>query len=241
MEDHVSAMNPPAEPHFSKKKRSLTKGEAKRQDVMCAAARLFRDKGYHATSMQDIADAVGLQKGSLYYHVANKEDLLFQVMDRAVSAALDDLEAICSRKLPASEKLRRAIHSLVEALALQGERVSVLLRELNSLPPVQVKVITSKRKRYEMLFREILDEGNHQGVFRIEDTKIASCALLGMCNWIHQWYEPAGKLSPTEIGHMFTHLFLRGCLDGTSRRHRRTKAEKLSLGQRLGEEAVPTG
>lgn len=210
----------------SKRRVALTKGEARREEVVKAAARLFREKGYHATSMQDIADLVGLRKGSLYYHVVSKEDLLFQIMDRGVSAALKDLEVICASDLLPTEKLRKAVHNLVGALADQTERVIVFLQEARSLGPEQVKSITIKRKRYEMLFRGILEEGNQQGLFQVSDTKLAAYGLLGMCNWIHRWYKESGPISPAQIGQAFSEIFLWGCLDPGFRRPRKRKQTK---------------
>jgi AcrR family transcriptional regulator len=195
-----------------RRKKALTKGQARREEVIKAAARLFQEKGYHATSMQDIANEVGLRKGSLYYHVASKQDLLFQIMNLGIMGALKELEGICATDSSPTEKLRLAVQSLVSALAEQRERVVVFLQELRSLQPDQLKEIATKRKRYEALFQQILEEGTKEGVFRLPDTKIAAYGLLGMCNWIHQWYKAGGRLSPGEIGQMFTELFLQGCL-----------------------------
>jgi len=202
-----------------------TKGEVRREKVIGAAALLFREKGYHATSMQDIANEVGLRKGSLYYHVSSKEDLLFQIMDRGVSSALKELEDICARDLPPMEKLRQAVNSLVGALANQAERVSIFLQELRALPPDRVKIIANKRKRYELLFRGILEEGIRQGLFQVSDAKVATYGLLGMCNWIHRWYRDGGAMSPAQIGQTFSEIFLWGCLDAGPHKSRRRKTQ----------------
>ncbi len=204
---------------------SLTKGQAKREEVIKAAARLFGERGYHVTSMQDIADEVGLRKGSLYYHVTSKDDLLFQIVDNEVSASLEQLERICAKPISPAEKVREAVLSLVSAIGSDTQRITLFLQEIRTLRPEQLETITLKRKRYEVLFQDILEEGNAEGVFSVAQTKIASFGLLGMCNWIHTWYRQNGGFSTAEIGGLFADLFLWGCTGNTPKQAGGRKAK----------------
>lgn len=184
----------------------------KDNEIFDAAASLFKRKGFHATSMQDIADAVGMQKGSLYYHIVSKEELLFRISYEAVSAIAEELQTIADAPLPPPEKLRAAIKNHVENLCERLDLMSVFLKESKTLTTEQQAQILTHRRRYEELFRGILREGIEAGDFRPVDVGAVADALLGMLNWMHQWYRPDGRLTPQQIAEVFADLALRGLL-----------------------------
>jgi AcrR family transcriptional regulator len=184
----------------------------KEAEILDAAARLFKEKGFHATSMQDIANAVGLQKGSLYYHIASKEELLFRISHAAISAIIAHLEEITQAPLSPTEKLRQAIENHVVTLCDRIDLLSVFLKESRTLTAEQQAQILEQRKRYEELFAGILREGIAAGEFRPVDVPVVTVGLLGMLNWMHQWYRPEGRLSPQQIADIFIDLALRGLL-----------------------------
>lgn len=184
----------------------------KDNEIFYAAASLFKQKGFHATSMQDIADAVGMQKGSLYYHISSKEELLFRISHEAISTVTEQLEEIATAPLTPSEKLRAAVEIHVETLCKRLDLMSVFLKESNTLTAEQQAQILAHRRRYEELFRGILREGIGAGEFRPVDVGAVSNALLGMLNWMHHWYRPDGRLSPTEIAKVFSDFALHGIL-----------------------------
>ncbi|MFQ5595870.1 MAG: TetR/AcrR family transcriptional regulator [Anaerolineae bacterium] len=184
----------------------------KDDEIFDAAASLFKQKGFHATSMQDIADAVGMQKGSLYYHISSKEELLFRISYSAISTITEHLEEIAAASLAPFEKLRAAITNHVETLCYRLDLMSVFLKESNTLTADQQAQIFAYRRRYEELFRGILREGVESGEFRPLDVGATSDALLGMLNWMHHWYRPEGRLTPEEIARVFVDLALHGIL-----------------------------
>ncbi len=184
----------------------------KDDEIFDAAASLFKQKGFHATSMQDIADAVGMQKGSLYYHISSKEELLFRISHAAISAITEQLEEIAAAPLTPSAKLRAAIENHVTTLCERLDLMTVFLKESNTLTTEQQAQILAYRRRYEELFRGILNEGVESGEFRVVDVGAVSNALLGMLNWMHYWYRPDGRLTPDEIAEVFTDLALNGVL-----------------------------
>lgn len=184
----------------------------KDDEIFDAAASLFKQKGFHATSMQDIADAVGMQKGSLYYHISSKEELLFRISYSAISTITEQLEEIAAASLTPSAKLRAAITNHVETLCYRLDLMSVFLKESNTLTADQQAQIFGHRRRYEELFRDILREGVESGEFRPLDVGATSDALLGMLNWMHHWYRPEGRLTPEEIAEVFIDLALHGIL-----------------------------
>ena len=181
-----------------------------RSDIIQAAAQIFRHKGYHGTSMQDIADNVQLQKASLYHHVSSKQEILLSILDQALEGLIEDLEEIVASPLPADQKLRKAIQSYIERMMQDADLAAVLLLEYRSLEPDQRQNHVSRRDRYEGLWRQILTEGVLTGVFRDLDISVSTFALLGVQNWTITWFHENGRLSATELADQYCDLFLSG-------------------------------
>lgn len=182
----------------------------RKQEIVRAALHIFRQKGYHATSMQDIADAVGLHKGSLYHHIASKEELLGTIFQQAFTSFLERAEAIAASGAPPPEKLRQLLHAHVDAVAGRLDEVTVYLDEWRMLGEAQFQVLAQQRNRYQELLGDVLEAGVECGAFRPVDVQAVVFALLGMANWIYQWYRPAGRLRPDELAERFADLILCG-------------------------------
>jgi AcrR family transcriptional regulator len=181
------------------------------EEVYAAALKLFREKGYHATSMQDIAAAVGLYKGSLYHYIDGKEDLLARVFERAMAALLADVERIAADTASRpSTQLRQIIQAHVEAVANNLDALTVYLHEWRALAGDSLASVRSQRDRYTTLVSEIVTRGVRTGEFNTPDVRIATLGVLGMCNWLCQWYRPGGRLAPREIASHFADLVLDG-------------------------------
>lgn len=181
------------------------------EQVYAAALRLFREKGYHATSMQDIAAAVGLYKGSLYHYIGGKEDLLVQVFERAMGSLLTDVERIVAdSSIRPSAQLRLVVQAHVEAVCENLDALTVYLHEFRALAGETLVNVRAQRERYRQLVSEIVERGVRLGEFAAADVDIATLGLLGMCNWVAQWYRPAGRLSARQIGGHFADLVLEG-------------------------------
>jgi TetR/AcrR family transcriptional regulator, cholesterol catabolism regulator len=181
-----------------------------RDEILTAAAQIFSQKGYHASSMQDIAEAVSLQKASLYYHVSSKQQILVELLDRALDLLIERMEGVIALPLPPGEKLEQAIVSYVEALAEHRELASILLLEHRSLEPDLKKRHIPRRDRFESLWRGLIEEGIQAGVFHCEHPAIATRAILGAMNWTIMWYSPGGPLSAGEIARQYARLYLGG-------------------------------
>lgn len=179
-------------------------------EIFAAAVRVFQQKGYHATSMQDIANAVGLQKPSLYHYIRSKEELLFHIFDRGVGPFTAELEEIAAADLRASDKLRRAITTHLRALCAQIELFAVYLREQQFLSGSESARVRAEGGRHGQLLTRIVEEGIRGGEFRRLDPTVTALAILGMCNWLYQWYSPAGRLQPEAIANIFCDLVLTG-------------------------------
>lgn len=183
---------------------------SKEERILEVAMKVFRERGYHAASMQEIADAVGMQKGSLYYYISGKQELLFMILERAIDTITAKIEEICRSPLTPGEKLRQAIISHVEVISQRLDMLTILLRERHALTASQQEAIDAKRVNYERLFQKILAEGTRAGEFRPLDAKMVSFGILGMCNWLYQWYSPEGRLSARQIGEIFADLVFDG-------------------------------
>jgi len=179
-------------------------------EIIQAAAQIFREKGYHGASMQDIADAVGLQKASLYHHVTSKQEILGEILDQALDRLISDLEPIANSKLPADERLRQAVRLYLLRMAENADLAAVLLLEYRSLEPPQRAEHIQRRDRYERLWRKIIREGIAEGLFASSDEMTTTFALLGVQNWSITWYRPGGRYSPGQLADLFADLFLEG-------------------------------
>ena len=189
-----------------------------REDILVAAAQVFSQKGYHATSMQDIAEAVNLQKGSLYHHVSSKQEILFDILDRALDLLIERLSGVLHRPGPPDEKLRRAIRVYLETLADHADLSAVLLLEHRSLEPDLHTRHVPRRDRFESMWRELIREGKDAGIFSCMSPSLAARALLGVMNWTITWYRPDGPLTAAEIAEQFADLFLNGLLSREDQR-----------------------
>ncbi|MEW6567758.1 MAG: TetR/AcrR family transcriptional regulator [Chloroflexota bacterium] len=183
-----------------------------RADIVQAAAQIFRRKGYHAASMQDIANAVGLQKASLYHHFASKQDILLEILDQALDLLIRDMQAIVDADRSPETKLRQALASYIDRVTHQADLAAVLQLEHRSLEPRKRARHITRRDRYDALWRTLIRQGIEAGVFRRADETIVAFALLGVQNWMITWFRPDGRLKPNEIAEQFADLMLNGLL-----------------------------
>jgi TetR/AcrR family transcriptional regulator, cholesterol catabolism regulator len=213
---------------------SVPLGETRGEQVYAAALRLFREKGYHATSMQDIAAAVGLYKGSLYHYIGGKQDLLVQVFERAMSALLAEVEAIAAdTSLPPSTQVRLIVAAHVAAVASNLDALTVYWHEWRALGGEAFATVQAQRERYSVVVSEIVGRGVALGEFGVSDVKIATLGLLGMCNWLCQWYGPGGRLGPAEIAGHFADLVLNGLVADTYPLEPSTNSPSVSPNERM--------
>jgi AcrR family transcriptional regulator len=180
-------------------------GIPRREQILDEAARLFSERGYHATSMRDIGEATGMLAGSLYAHIASKEDLLYQIVLEAAHQFLGSLEALRAEVLAPGERLRRAMRAHVGVVAEGREHAQVFHHEWTALTGRRRAEVRRLRDRYERLWHEIVRE-----LPGATDPKFARLLVLSAANWTYTWYRPEGPLSPEEVADRFTDLLLHG-------------------------------
>ncbi len=181
-----------------------------RAQILEASAQIIRQKGYHAASMHDIADAVNLQKASLYHHFSSKQEILLELLDQALDLLTERISAVLAQDDPVDEKLRQAMRVYLGSLAEHADLAAVLLLEHRSLNPEYHDRHIPRRDRFERLWRDLIQEGVEGGVFRATDPSMAARALLGVMNWTITWYRPEGPSSIEQISDHFAALFLDG-------------------------------
>ena len=181
-----------------------------RSDIIQAAAQIFRQKGYHAASMQDIAEAVNLQKASLYHHVESKQEILLSIFDQVLDLLIEDLEQVVQSNLSPDRKLRQAMQVYVKRLTKNTDLAAVLLFDYRSLDTSLRSRQNARRDAYEDLWRQIVREGIETGIFHQVDETVTVFALLGIQNWMMTWYRKDGRLSAAEIADQFGDLILDG-------------------------------
>ena len=193
-----------------RRKPARTSGNAG-SALLDAAAALFAKKGYALTSTREIAEQVGIQKASLYYHIETKEDLLYDICKSILKKITDEVEDSLK---DASDPLTRTdilIRTHIESMLRDYDRHSAALTEMSCLSTERLHEVTALRDAYETLARSVLHEAQRAGVLRQDvPVKYLCLALLGLLNRVLVWFRPNGPLSPAQIGELFAAIYLTG-------------------------------
>jgi AcrR family transcriptional regulator len=169
-------------------------------EVLAAAIDVFDEKGYKAATVQDIADEAGIVKGTLYYYIKAKEDLLFEVMDHVQKQLFPKLDELAAAEGTYAEKLHAFVRGYVLHTIENRKAVGIFLREFNSLSTRRRKKVTEVRDVYDQFVHDLLVAGRDAGEFDSTiDLHVATYSIFGMVNWLYQWYRPGGPLTPEEI------------------------------------------
>jgi len=176
----------------------------KKIDIVKTAAEVFREKGYAGATVEEIASRLMLTKGSIYYYVKNKEDLLFYCHDMAMDLILNKIETIDASEDMPDEKLRNIIKSHIEVLIDELNLITVLLQEEYRLSEEPRRKIIEKRDKLDNIIKKTIREGMEMGIFRKDiNPSLVRFIIMGSINWIPHWYRKSGSLTKTEIGDYF--------------------------------------
>src|SRR4051794_37464743 len=188
---------------------TATTDTPRRTQIEEAASALFRERGYAATSVRDIAQALNLQGGSLYAHMASKEDVLWAIVSRAADRFNSEVGPIASdhSRAPA-DRLRAMIHAHVGVVTSIQKDAAVFLHEWRFLSAERRTQMSARRDAYEALFRETISDGVARGEFRKVDARLTTMAILSALNGIPTWYRPTGALTADQIADQHAELFL---------------------------------
>lgn len=185
---------------------------ARERRVFDTAARLFATRGYHATRMQDIADELAMQKGSLYYYFDSKESLLLEIVERRVGVALAAMQAIMETDALPTAKLKEAVAAHLNVFQEHADLYTIFnFERLNLIHPQAAETVDELAHAYEMLWRRLLQEGIAAGEFRADlDAPVLVKAIVGMFNSTLLWFDPAGRLTVGETAVIFAQFILQG-------------------------------
>src|SRR5580700_258825 len=185
-----------------------------RQEILRAAARLFQQQGYDATSMNDVAAALKLSKGGLYHHFQSKDEILFHIMSHAMEITEERVVKVARRIEGVEERLRTLIKLHIQVvLSPEDREITVMLHENHPLPPALRRQINARKKDYLHFVEHLVADVQRKRNSRSSVTpRAAALALVGMINWIYQWYKPEGTLSGDALVQQFTDIFFHGAL-----------------------------
>jgi TetR/AcrR family transcriptional regulator, cholesterol catabolism regulator len=192
-------------------------------EIYRAAAQIICEKGYDATSMNDIAEAVGITKPGLYHHISGKKDLLYRIMNFGLDALEEQVIMPAQAITDAEQRLRSIITNHVRLITSrstpQGNNpVTIVVDEVAGLTPAHRRKIAQRKRVYVDLIRDILSELKKEGKLRNVDVTAAAFSLLGMILWLSRWYNPTGRLTPEQVAEEVTAIALGGVLNTPEQR-----------------------
>ena len=192
----------------------LPKSARKRFEILKSAAAVFRRRGYYGASVDEIARALNMTKGNLYYYFKNKEEILFACHQYSLDRLTQLLEEIDASGAMADVKLRRLIDAFVHTI-LDELHGTALFLDLEALSAAHLKAVIARRDAFDKGVRRVLEEGMKTGVFAGGDPKLLAFALFGAVNWIPRWYSPDGPASSQAIANLFGDFFVGGLRSST--------------------------
>ncbi|RZT84505.1 TetR family transcriptional regulator [Pseudonocardia sediminis] len=180
-------------------------------ELIEVATQVFYEKGYDGASLQDIADRLGMLKGSLYYYIQSKEDLLFDVISTVHRDGLAVVRARAEVEGSPLEKLESVIVGHVEHTCRNLVPTAVFLHELSALPIDRRKEVLGSEHAYQGVFRDLIEQAQRQGDVRADlDPRLAALSVLGSTNWVYRWFRPGGAFTPEQIGSELAEMSIRG-------------------------------
>jgi AcrR family transcriptional regulator len=193
------------------RERSKAGFERRRVEILEVAAHLFAEQGYHATSIDDLVDATGLKRGGLYHYIEGKQDLLFQIHRLFVEPQLENLKVLTASDQPADATLRDIFAALMSAFASHRDQGYVFVYERRAMiDHPKWDSVRSLRDQVEKLIEKTIVQGVEEGLFVVEDTRIATQVMLGIINSSYEWFRPGGRYSASAVADRFYEIFVDG-------------------------------
>lgn len=184
--------------------------ETRREQIFSVGAKLFAEKGYERTSLQEVADLLGVTKPALYYYYSSKEQLLFEIMSFVMERVLSDISEVAASALPPDEKLREYVRRYVGFFAAHPNEHTIMSTEVDSLGPELRGKVLDRQRLYLTQVRRIVSELLAPGR-GVDETSVVF-ALLGGMNWLFKWYDPDGRITPDKLVEDFVRIYAYGLL-----------------------------
>jgi AcrR family transcriptional regulator len=193
----------------AKRPRNADPNATTRVDILKSAAKAFRRLGYHGATVEQIAAALHMKKGNLYYYFKNKEEILYACHQYSLDQLNQLLDEVQHSEAGADEKLRRLIVAFVHTI-LEELHGTALFLNLDALTPAHLRTVIARRDAFDHGVRRLLDQGMETGPFVPGNPKLLAFALFGAVNWIPRWFNPNGTATSQEIAELFADFFVAG-------------------------------
>ncbi len=183
---------------------------SRREQIKYTAQNMFRERGFSATSMRDLAKEVGIEPASLYSHISSKEELLSEICFQIADEFNEALLAVESQNLQSDDMLHEAILAHVKVIIGNLDAAAVFLHEWRFLKRENLLRFKSLRDNYEERFRRIIEEGQSEFIFKEVNGHFTTRTIFSSLNWIYDWYQPNGEMTPEDIAEELSSLILNG-------------------------------
>ncbi len=185
--------------------------EKRRAEIVDIAAEIFAERGFHATTVDDLVEATGLQRGGLYHYMESKEDLLIRIHERFIEPLLADARDVVSAEDSPEVSLRKLGRVLMRDIARYLPQVTVFLHEWRIIEHHERwRSIRESRREFEQVITDVLQRGVDEKVFKVKDVRLTTLGFLGMFNYSYQWYQPGGRVDADTLADEFCDIFLEG-------------------------------
>lgn len=183
--------------------------EAKEGAILAAAAELFGDHGYDRATLSDVARKVGIKRGSLYYYISSKEDLLYWLHKKLIDELIANTDAALAETATTEEQLRGLVRVSMQLIAERRQEVKIFLEERHALDSERWSHVVSQRDAFQQKVEDVLAAGMSEGLLKTNPVKLTANGILGMCFWGYQWFRPS--LRPWEqVADLFSDILLDG-------------------------------
>lgn len=200
--------------------RARTRTKAERyEEILAAAAKVFAERGFRASSIHDVAGELDITAAALYHYIDSKQDMLADICMRAGQRLFDGAQEVMALDLPPEEKLRALFHRHLQLIESDRAIFSILVQERSELPEARIDELLDGERAYSAIVRELLERLDPR-VYEIPDARLAALGMLGMLNWVLRWYREGGGYDLDEVAEEFFRIFSRGIQrqGGVSRR-----------------------
>jgi AcrR family transcriptional regulator len=194
-----------------KTKRSDTGTPTRKDEIIRVASIIFAAKGYHGTTLEEIAKKMGISKPALYYHIKNKAEILREVIGR-IMEPMEEVARMGRSDLPPTQRIEQMVTLLVKFAVERTETTLIAFEQNKMLPRKSQEALRRRQKEVEMVLQETLEEGVAKGIFIVDDVKITSFSILATANWVYHWYKPGAGLTYQQIANQVIKLIESGLL-----------------------------
>jgi AcrR family transcriptional regulator len=190
--------------------RRPERAQKRRREIVESAARLFDERGYFGTSLDDVAQAVGLRKATLYHYFRGKDEILSSIHDEFLTWTMEREEARAGYGLSPEQHVLESIADILEIIRARPGHIRVFVEHFRELEPAARAEVERKRARYTQMIEQLIRNGMDQGVFRRMDSRLAVLALFGACNWAYHWLPRDPAVDTRQTAYAIWDLLMRG-------------------------------